>query len=126
MIDLSLALFLFFSFCFFFIVIIFSFWRGVKKRQKEEGGLPSSFEPPLRFIQPSRAESWGEDFTVQPGLDLFTSKMTDLGAPETPPPRRRLNVKKTGALRRDLPLLLLLGLLMGDFFPSSGEFISFF
>lgn len=36
--------------------------------------------------------------------------------------RRRLNVKKTARLRHDLPLLLLLGLLFGDFSPSKGEF----
>lgn len=38
---------------------------------------------------------------------------------------RRLNVKKTGRLRRDLPLLLLLGLLVGDFSSSKGEFRRF-
>lgn len=48
--------------------------------------------------------------------------MTDLGAPEMLLVRRRLNVKKTGRLRHDLPLLFLLGLLFGDFSPSKGEF----
>uniref|UniRef100_A0AAQ5ZW41 CUB and Sushi multiple domains 1 n=1 Tax=Amphiprion ocellaris TaxID=80972 RepID=A0AAQ5ZW41_AMPOC len=47
--------------------------------------------------------------------------MTDLGAPEMQLMRRRLNVKKTGRLRRDLPLLLLLGLLIGDFSSSKAE-----
>uniref|UniRef100_A0A1A8L2Q7 CUB and Sushi multiple domains 1 n=2 Tax=Nothobranchius TaxID=28779 RepID=A0A1A8L2Q7_9TELE len=48
--------------------------------------------------------------------------MTDLGAPGLLlVPRRRLNVKKTGGLRRDLPLLLLLGILVGNFFPSKAE-----
>lgn len=48
--------------------------------------------------------------------------MTDLGAPEMLPMRRRLHAKKIGRLRRDLPLLLLLGLLIGDFSSSKGEF----
>lgn len=39
--------------------------------------------------------------------------------------RRRLNVKKAARLRHDLPLLLLLGLLFGDFSPSKGEFWRF-
>nr|XP_015809261.2 CUB and sushi domain-containing protein 1 isoform X2 [Nothobranchius furzeri] len=48
--------------------------------------------------------------------------MTDLGAPGLLlVPRRRLNAKKTGGLRRDLPLLLLLGILVGNFFPSKAE-----
>lgn len=51
--------------------------------------------------------------------------MTDLGAPEMLLMRRRLNVKKTARLRHDLPLLLLLGLLFGDFSPSKGEFWRF-
>ncbi|XP_029953204.1 CUB and sushi domain-containing protein 1a [Salarias fasciatus] len=47
--------------------------------------------------------------------------MTDLGAPEMLLMRRRLNAKKMGRLRRDLPLLLLLGLLIGDFSSSKAE-----
>ncbi|XP_030270316.1 CUB and sushi domain-containing protein 1-like isoform X1 [Sparus aurata] len=48
--------------------------------------------------------------------------MTDLGAPGLLlMRRRRLNVKNTGRLRRDLPLLLLLGLLFGDFSSSKAE-----
>ncbi|XP_070827197.1 CUB and sushi domain-containing protein 1a isoform X2 [Chaetodon trifascialis] len=47
--------------------------------------------------------------------------MTDLGTPEILLMRRRLNVKTTGRLRRDLPLLLLLGLLFGDFSSSKAE-----
>ncbi|KAM7015668.1 CUB and sushi domain-containing protein 1a [Tautogolabrus adspersus] len=47
--------------------------------------------------------------------------MTDLGAPEMLLMRRRLNVKTNGRLRRDLPLLLLLGLLFGDFSSSKAE-----
>ncbi|KAM4592287.1 CUB and sushi domain-containing protein 1-like [Odontesthes bonariensis] len=47
--------------------------------------------------------------------------MTDMGAPEMLLIRRRLNVKKTGGLRCDLPLLLLLGLLTADFSPSMAE-----
>ncbi|KAK2854149.1 hypothetical protein Q5P01_006810 [Channa striata] len=38
-----------------------------------------------------------------------------------PPMRRRMNAKTTGRLRRDLPLLLLLGLLVGDFSSSKAE-----
>lgn len=54
--------------------------------------------------------------------------MMDLGAPEMLPPlrRRRTIGKKPGGLRLDLPLLLLLGLLVGDFSPSSGELFFFF
>lgn len=53
--------------------------------------------------------------------------MTDLGAPGLLlMRRRRLNVKNTGRLRRDLPLLLLLGLLFGDFSSSKGEFLEVF
>lgn len=37
---------------------------------------------------------------------------------------RRLTVKKTGRLRCDLSLFLLVGLLIGDFSPSKGEFWS--
>lgn len=51
--------------------------------------------------------------------------MTDLGAPEMLLMRRRLNVKQTGRLRHDLPLLFLLGILFGDFSPSKGEFWGF-
>ncbi|XP_023188305.1 CUB and sushi domain-containing protein 1 isoform X4 [Xiphophorus maculatus] len=49
--------------------------------------------------------------------------MMDLGAPEMLPPlrRRRTIGKKPGGLRLDLPLLLLLGLLVGDFSPSSAD-----
>ncbi|XP_014861830.1 PREDICTED: CUB and sushi domain-containing protein 1-like, partial [Poecilia mexicana] len=49
--------------------------------------------------------------------------MTDLGAPEMLPPlrRRRTIGKKSGGLGLDLPLLLLLGLLVGDFSPSSAD-----
>ncbi|XP_032416301.1 CUB and sushi domain-containing protein 1 isoform X4 [Xiphophorus hellerii] len=49
--------------------------------------------------------------------------MMDLGAPEMLPPlrRRRTIGKKSGGLRLDLPLLLLLGLLVGDFSPSSAD-----
>ena len=35
-------------------------------------------------------------------------------------------MKNTGRLRRDLPLLLLLGLLFGDFSSSKGEFLEVF
>ena len=48
--------------------------------------------------------------------------MTDLGATELLLMRRGLNVKKSGRLRRDLPLLLMLGLLFGDLSSSKGEF----
>ncbi|XP_027870781.1 CUB and sushi domain-containing protein 1 isoform X4 [Xiphophorus couchianus] len=48
--------------------------------------------------------------------------MMDLGAPEMLPPLRRRTIgKKPGGLRLDLPLLLLLGLLVGDFSPSSAD-----
>ncbi|XP_068442403.1 CUB and sushi domain-containing protein 1a isoform X2 [Clinocottus analis] len=47
--------------------------------------------------------------------------MTDLGAPDMLLMGRRLNVKKTGRLRRDLPLLVLLGLLFGDLSSSKAE-----
>lgn len=48
--------------------------------------------------------------------------MTDLGATDLLLMRRGLNVKKSGRLRRDLPLLLMLGLLFGDLSSSKGEF----
>lgn len=52
--------------------------------------------------------------------------MTDLGAPEMLLQMiRGMRAKKTGGQRCDLPLLLLLGLLIGDFSPSMGEFGSF-
>lgn len=52
--------------------------------------------------------------------------MPDLGAPEMLLLMiRRTRAKKTGGPRCDLPLLLLLGLLIGDFSPSKGEFGSF-
>ncbi|XP_034080227.1 CUB and sushi domain-containing protein 1-like [Gymnodraco acuticeps] len=47
--------------------------------------------------------------------------MTDLGATDLLLMRRGLNVKKSGRLRRDLPLLLMLGLLFGDLSSSKVE-----
>ena len=94
--------------------ILFFFYTYKKKSKEEGGGRP--LVPPSASFSPAQRRGGDQPFTLKRAWILFNSKMTDWGATEL------LLLPMRGRLRRDLPLLLLLGLLIGDLSSSKGEF----